>query len=150
MSAGVRIGVDVGGTFTDFLLLHPGGASTPLKMSSTPAAPEQAVITGIRSLLQQEGISPGDVAEVLHGTTVGSNTLLQKAGAHCGLITTAGFRDVLEIGRLRTPTMFDLSWRKPEPLVPRKWRLEVQERMAADGTVLVPLDVDAVIAAGRL
>jgi len=149
MSAGVRIGVDVGGTFTDFLLLHPDGTSAPLKISSTPAAPEQAVITGIESLLHQEGISPADVAEVLHGTTVGSNTLLQKAGASCGLITTEGFRDVLEIGRLRTPTMFDLSWRKPEPLVPRKWRLEVRERMAADGTVLLPLDLDAVIAAGR-
>src|SRR6185295_18785064 len=88
--------------------------------------------------------------EVVHGTTVASNTILQKVGARTGLLTTRGFRDVLEIGRIRTPGMFDLSWRKPEPLVPRRWRLEVRERIAADGTILVPLDPAEVIEAGRL
>jgi len=149
MSRTVRIGVDVGGTFTDFVLLAGDGSIRTLKISSTPSQPERAVIDGIGTLLARADISPDSVSEVLHGTTVGSNTLLQKAGALCGLITTAGFRDVLEIGRVRTPTMFDLSWRKPEPLVPRRWRLEVRERIAADGSILEPLDTDGVVEAGE-
>jgi len=149
MSRTVRIGVDVGGTFTDFVLLAADGSTRTLKIPSTPGQPERAVIEGIGVLLAGADIGPDSVSEVLHGTTVGSNTLLQKAGARCGLITTAGFRDVLEIGRVRTPTMFDLSWRKPEPLVPRRWRLEVRERIAADGSVLEPLDTQGVVEAGK-
>ena len=149
MSRAVRIGVDVGGTFTDFVLLAGDGSTRTLKVPSTQGQPERAVIEGTHTLLGQADIDPASVSEILHGTTVGSNTLLQKAGARCGLITTAGFRDVLEIGRVRTPTMFDLSWRKPEPLVPRRWRLEVGERIAADGSVLEPLDIEAVVEAGR-
>lgn len=149
MSRTVRVGVDVGGTFTDFVLLAGDGSTRTLKIPSTPSQPERAVIEGIGTLLAQADTSPESVSEVLHGTTVGSNTLLQKTGARCGLITTAGFRDVLEIGRVRTPTMFDLSWRKPEPLVPRRWRLEVRERIAADGSVLVPLDTQGVVEAGE-
>ena len=80
------------------------------------------------------------VEEVLHGTTVGSNTILQRSGARTGLITTRGFRDVLEIGRIRMPDMFDLTWDKPKPLVPRRHRLEVAERIAADGSVVEPLN----------
>jgi N-methylhydantoinase A len=85
----------------------------------------------------------------VHGTTVASNTILQRTGARTGLLTTAGFRDVLEIGRIRTPGMFDLGWRKPEPLVPRRWRLEVTERIAADGSVVTPLDEETVLAAAE-
>ncbi|MEP9386460.1 hydantoinase/oxoprolinase family protein [Mesorhizobium sp. KR9-304] len=150
MSRTVRIGVDVGGTFTDFVMLVGDGSTVALKIASTPIQPELAVIEGIRTLLAQAAIGPASVSEILHGTTVGSNTLLQKTGARCGLITTAGFRDVLEIGRVRTPTMFDLSWRKPEPLVPRRWRIEVKERIAADGSVLEPLDTGEILEAGRL
>jgi N-methylhydantoinase A len=149
MSRTVRVGVDVGGTFTDFVMLAGDGSTRTLKIPSTPSQPERAVIEGIGTLLAQADIRPDSVSEVLHGTTVGSNTLLQKTGARCGLITTAGFRDVLEIGRVRTPTMFDLSWRKPEPLVPRRWRLEVRERIAADGSVLEPLDTQGVVEAGE-
>ena len=149
MSRSVRIGVDVGGTFTDFVLLFRDGSIRTLKVPSTPQQPEAAVVEGLQNLLIQAEVTPSCVSEILHGTTVGSNTLLQRAGARCGLITTAGFRDVLEIGRIRTPTMFDLTWRKPEPLVPRRWRLEVRERIAADGSVVCPLDVNAVIDAGR-
>ncbi len=87
-------------------------------------------------------MGPADLVEVLHGTTVGSNTLLQQSGAVTGLITTKGFRDVLEIGRVRTPDMFDLQWDKPRPLVPRRLRGEVGERIAADGSVVLPLDED--------
>lgn len=150
MADSVRIGVDVGGTFTDFVLLAGDGSTFTLKLPSTPEDPGRAVIDGVATLLERASAGPRAVSEVLHGTTVGSNTLLQKAGAKCGLITTAGFRDVLEIGRVRTPNMFDLTWKKPEPLVPRRWRLEVRERIAADGSVLEPLDVQDAIEAGRV
>ena len=88
------------------------------------------------------------VSEVVHGTTVGSNTLLQKTGAITGVLTTTGFRDVLEIGRIRTPTMFDLTWKKPEPLAVRRHRREVRERIAADGQVVTPMDEQDVREAG--
>ncbi|MFI0847823.1 hydantoinase/oxoprolinase family protein [Mesorhizobium sp. IMUNJ 23232] len=146
---GVRIGVDIGGTFTDLVLIAENRPAVFLKVSSTPARPEEAVVSGVRAILAEAGYDPVDVSEVLHGTTVGSNTLLQKAGARCGLITTKGFRDVLEIGRVRTPGMFDLSWRKPEPLIRRRWRVEVDERTASDGTILMPLDPAQAIEAAR-
>ncbi|WP_219848873.1 hydantoinase/oxoprolinase family protein [Paracoccus sp. FO-3] len=142
-----RIGVDIGGTFTDLVMIEGDGRLYHAKVPSTPAAPEEAVIAGISDLVRDSGISVADVREIVHGTTVGSNTLLQKVGARAGLITTAGFRDVLEIGRLRTPNMFDLQWDKPAPLIPRRHRLEAQERIAADGTVITPLDEASVIAA---
>jgi N-methylhydantoinase A len=147
--ASARIGVDIGGTFTDLVLLDDNGQVTFTKVSSTPAAPEEAVLTGIDRILEQAGLKTADVAEVLHGTTVGSNTMLQKVGAKCGLITTRGFRDVLEIGRVRTPSMFDLTWDKPVPLAERRYRLEVNERVNAAGEVLVPTPVDEILSAGE-
>lgn len=146
---GARIGVDIGGTFTDLVLADGRGAVFHRKVASTPSAPEAAVLEGVAAIVADAGISPADVAEVVHGTTVGSNTLLQKVGAPTGLITTKGFRDVLEIGRLRTPSMFDLQWEKPQPLVARRHRREVAERITADGTVLVPLDEAGLIAAAE-
>lgn len=143
-----RLSVDIGGTFTDLVLLRSDGVTFSAKVSSTPDSPEVAVVTGMAEVLAAAGIGPGALTEVLHGTTVGSNTLLQKRGARCGLITTRGFRDVLEIGRLRTPGMFDLTWDKPEPLIARRYRMEVDERVLADGTVQVPLAVADVVAAG--
>ncbi|NIE64567.1 hydantoinase/oxoprolinase family protein [Burkholderia sp. Ax-1719] len=147
--ASARIGVDIGGTFTDLVLLDDNGQVTFTKVSSTPAAPEEAVLTGIDRILGQAGLKTSDVTEVLHGTTVGSNTMLQKVGAKCGLITTKGFRDVLEIGRVRTPSMFDLTWDKPVPLAERRYRLEVNERVNAAGEVLVPTSIDEVLRAGE-
>lgn len=147
--SGARIAVDIGGTFTDFVLLAADGTSHSAKVSSTPARPEEAVLTGIAQLLAATGIAPSAIEAVLHGTTVGSNALLQKAGARTGLITTRGFRDVLEIGRVRTPTMFDLSWRKPEPLVRRRHRIEVAERTGARGEIVAPVDLDEVREAGK-
>jgi N-methylhydantoinase A len=144
-----RIGVDIGGTFTDLVLLDEKGLVTFTKVSSTPAAPDEAVITGVKRILEQAGLNTSDVTEVLHGTTVGSNTMLQKVGAKCGLITTKGFRDVLEIGRVRTPTMFDLTWDKPTPLVERRYRLEVDERTLASGAVEKSTPVDEIIKAGE-
>lgn len=149
MTRSARLSVDIGGTFTDLVLLRSDGATFSAKVSSTPEAPEDALVSGMLEVLAAAELSPGALTEVLHGTTVGSNTLLQKLGARCGLITTRGFRDVLEIGRLRTPGMFDLTWDKPEPLVTRRYRLEATERVRADGSVMTPLDIEDVLAAGR-
>src|SRR6188472_4241271 len=92
-----RLSVDIGGTFTDLVLLREDGVSFSLKVSSTPTQTEDALISGLLAILDRADLVPTDLAEVLHGTTVGSNTLLQRLGALCGLITTRGFRDVLEI-----------------------------------------------------
>ncbi len=142
-----RIGVDVGGTFTDVVLALPGGRLFVNKTTTTPRDPGEGVVAGVRAVLSESGLAPASITEIVHGTTVGSNTILQKIGARTGLITTRGFRDVLEIGRIRTPGMFDLTWRKPDPLVPRRWRREAIERMAADGSVVTALDEDSVRAA---
>jgi N-methylhydantoinase A len=144
-----RLGVDIGGTFTDLVLMLDDGTVISTKVASTPDSPEAAVLAGLDLVLDSAGLGPEALAEVLHGTTVGSNTLLQKRGAPTGLITTSGFRDVLEIGRLRTPSMFDLRWTKPDPLVARRHRREVPERTSADGSVLTHVDIDAVHEAGR-
>jgi N-methylhydantoinase A len=145
LSAGIA--VDIGGTFTDIVLCRSDGALFVHKVSSTTHAPERAVVAGIAAILGHADLAPGAVREVLHGTTVGSNAILQRAGARTGLLTTRGFRDVLEIGPVRTPELYDLAWDKPEPLVRRRHRLEVNERIGADGGVLEPLDEASVIAA---
>lgn len=145
----VRVAVDVGGTFTDIVVMTSDGILHESKVSTTPDDPSRGVVDGLAALLAELGIATSSVAEVLHGTTVGSNTILQRAGAKTGLITTRGFRDVLEIGRIRMPDMFDLTWDKPKPLVPRRHRLEVTERIAADGTIIHPLSEADVIAAAE-
>src|SRR6195952_737213 len=144
-----KVAVDIGGTFTDIALLTDTGLIHQSKISSTPDDPSLAVIEGLAQLLVELSIAPSAIAEVLHGTTVGSNTILQRKGAKTGLITTRGFRDVLEIGRIRMPDMFDLTWEKPKPLGPRRHRVEVSERMAADGSTVEPLSEASVIAAGK-
>ncbi len=148
-AAAVRVAVDIGGTFTDIALLAADGRIHESKLSSTPDDPARAVVEGVGQLLSELAIAPSSIAEILHGTTVGSNTILQRKGARTGLITTRGFRDVLEIGRIRMPDMFDLTWDKPKPLVPRRHRLEVTERMAADGSVVTALSEGEVVAAGK-
>ena len=148
--ATIHIGCDIGGTFTDIVAQLADGALHVRKVASTPDDPGQAVVDGLAGLLKDVGAHFGDVREIVHGTTVGSNTILQKSGARTGLITTRGFRDILEIGRIRTPTMFDLSWEKPEPLVPRRHRLEIGERMGADGQPVSDLPEDEVLAAAEM
>ncbi|MCZ8261951.1 MAG: hydantoinase/oxoprolinase family protein [Beijerinckiaceae bacterium] len=143
----VRIAVDIGGTFTDLALMTGDGRLHQGKVSTTPDDPSRAVVAGIAELLSRLNLPPSSVKEVLHGTTVGSNAILQRKGSRTGLITTDGFRDILEIGRIRMPVMFDLTWAKPAPLVPRRLRLGVPERIAADGSVVTPLDEEAVAAA---
>jgi N-methylhydantoinase A len=144
-----RVGIDIGGTFTDIVLGMPDGSLRIYKISSTPHDPAAAVVTGLAQLLRASGVSPAAVAEVVHGTTVASNTILEKKGARVGLLTTRGFRDVLEIGRVRMPDLFDLTWEKPVPLVERRLRLEVDERIAADGSVVRPLDHTSLVAAAE-
>jgi len=144
-----RVGVDVGGTFTDVLLHTADGRVQVRKLLSTPPSYDRAVVEAVAGLAG--GAGAASVEEVVHGTTVATNAVLQRLGAETALVTTKGFRDVLELRRLRIPHMYDLFWRKPPPLVERRLRFELAERVAADGTVLVPLDDAEVRAlAGRL
>jgi N-methylhydantoinase A len=143
----IRIAVDIGGTFTDIALLTEAGVIHQSKISSSPADPSRAVVEGVAQLLAELSIPSEAIAEILHGTTVGSNTILQRKGAKTGLITTRGFRDILEIGRIRMPGMFDLTWDKPKPLVPRRHRMEVAERLAADGSLVEPLSEAGLLSA---
>jgi N-methylhydantoinase A len=149
MLPSIRFAIDIGGTFTDIVVMSGDGTLHESKVSATPDDPSRAVVVGVSALLAELGLAPATVVEVLHGTTVGSNTLVQRSGARTGLITTRGFRDVLEIGRIRMPDMFDLTWDKPKPLVPRRHRLEVVERIAADGSIVEPLNEASVVAAGE-
>jgi N-methylhydantoinase A len=139
------IGIDVGGTFTDvFVLDEESGACTTAKVPSTRDDPAQGILDGI-------GRAAGDlaaVATVVHGTTVGTNALLERKGAATGLITTAGFRDVLEMRRRDRPQTWGL-WGRFEPVVPRDRRLEVDERTLADGSIRTPVDAAAVTSAAR-
>ena len=135
----LRIGVDTGGTFTDFILVRDGALVT-LKVPSTPKHPEEAVLAGVSELLG-EGVAE---VEVVHGTTVGTNALLERTGARTALLTTEGFEDVLEIGRQNRPGLYQLTASRPKPLVPRSLRFGVRERVTASGEVLIPLDRERV------
>ena len=136
MSERKLLGVDVGGTFTDFVYVE-GGRTRIAKRPSTPSDPGQAIVEGLREL----GWTPTDVA---HGSTVATNTLLTRTGAPTALITTRGFRDTLEIGRQARPDLYALHPTRPEPLVGEDLRFEVSERIAADGEVVEPLNEDDV------
>ena len=139
-----RLGVDVGGTFTDVVLTGPDGRMSVRKVSSTPGRYDEGIIRGIGEALEEAGVTAADVVEVCHSTTAATNAVLERKGARVGLITTKGFRDVLEVRRLRTPTLYDLFYEPPDPLAPRYLRLEVDERMDASGQVLTSLDKDEV------
>ena len=139
-----RLGVDVGGTFTDVVLTGPEGRLAVRKVSSTPGRYDEGIIRGIGEALAEAGVSPSQVVEVCHSTTAATNAVLERRGARVGLIATKGFRDVLEVRRLRTPSLYDLFYTPPDPLVPRYLRLEVDERLDAAGQVLTPLDLDEV------
>ncbi|MBX9594502.1 MAG: hydantoinase/oxoprolinase family protein [Roseomonas sp.] len=145
-----QIGVDIGGTFTDFVLLDSrDGRLFNGKLLTTPHAPEQAVLEGIRQLLATHGVAPAEVSHVIHGTTLVANALIERRGVPTGFLTTEGFRDIPEIGTELRHDTYDLFMRRPEPLVPRRLRLGVPERLRADGAVETPLDEDAARAAIR-
>ncbi len=136
-----RIGVDVGGTFTDFTFLdETTGDIRFWKVSSTPHDPSEAIETGIRQMVEAFGFDARKVGYLGHGTTIATNIVIERRGARTGLLTTKGFRDVLELGRQARPSIYDYRMQKPPPLVPRDRRMEVTERVGPDGDVLVPLD----------
>ena len=132
------IGVDVGGTFTDLIAYGPDGTLSSAKVPSLPGEQWRGVLDALASL----GVAPASIGAFVHGTTIATNALLERKGARTGLVTTAGFRDLLEVGKGRRLVggLFDPEWQRPAPLVPRDRRLEVSERLAADGSVVRPLD----------
>ncbi len=142
-----QVGVDVGGTFTDLVVAGTDGGIRTMKVLSTPDDYSRAILQGFTRLSDAEALHPQSVKRLVHAFTVATNALLTGEGARVGLLTTRGFRDVLEIGRLRMPQLYNMDWDKPRPLVPRRLRLEVSERMSATGEVVVPLDRDDVVAA---
>jgi N-methylhydantoinase A/oxoprolinase/acetone carboxylase beta subunit len=144
------LGIDIGGTFTDFTLFDTATqVVTGLKVASTPPDFAAAVESGLEQLAGEYGIDPREIEVVVHGTTIAVNTLIQRTGARLGLLVTEGFRDVLEIQRLRLPNPLDMNGRGPVPLVPRDRVAEVRERLRADGSVDTALDDAGVAAAAR-
>jgi len=137
-----RIGIDIGGTFTDVALEHDGRSFT-LKTLTTHGAPEQGVLSALLSVVERAGVKPEEVSTIIHGTTLATNALIERKGARTALVTTAGFRDVLEIRSEDRYEQYDLDIDLPTPLVPRHLRLTVNERIDASGTVRVPLESDA-------
>ena len=136
----MRIGIDIGGTFTDIVCVTPGGSLLVRKVPSTPDDYSRSVLECLPGLFREGGSGPDRVQEVIHGTTVATNALLQGSGARTALITTQGFRDVLELRRIRMPELYNWDWDKPPDLVPRRLRREVPERVDSRGTVIHPLD----------
>ena len=138
---GARIGIDVGGTFTDFVLSNPSdGSLTYYKEPSTPDEPSRALIEGLQSLLEKAGLKSADVATLMHGTTIGLNAIIQRRGATIALVVSKGFRDILEIARSRMPSSFDFHASKEEPLVPRLRIIEIDARLSAAGKVTKAAD----------
>lgn len=136
-----RVGVDIGGTFTDIFLLSEVGDKVAIgKVLTTPRNPAEAVVDGLQALLHEQQIAPEAVTHLVHGTTLITNAIIERKGAKTGLITTKGFRDALEIGRERRYDIYDISLENPAPLVPRFLRREVAERLDHTGQVLIPLD----------
>jgi N-methylhydantoinase A len=134
----VRVGVDTGGTFTDFVY-HSNAGLQIFKLASTPADPSRAIAEGLKQIAQRTKVTLHEL-EIVHGTTVGTNALLQRRGARTALITTEGFEDVLAIGRQARPALYDLNATRPDPLVPAELRFGVGERVTAIGEVLLELD----------
>ncbi|MFC0410358.1 hydantoinase/oxoprolinase family protein [Roseomonas elaeocarpi] len=148
----MMVGVDIGGTFADFVALEPGsGRVRTLKVLTTPLTPGRDVAAGL-DRLASEGVDPADVTRFVHGTTVGVNTIIQRRGARLALFTTAGFTDMLELARLRMADPYSLFCERPAPLIPREHVFGIVERMGADGTVLQSpgeADVAAALAAAQ-
>src|SRR5262249_748425 len=145
----VMVGVDIGGTFTDVVVRRPGAPTRIMKIASTRADPSVAVLQALARIEADWDLSPRHMIRFVHGTTVATNAVLERKGSWVGLITTQGFRDVLEIGRQLRQQMYELALDPETPtfLAPGRFRREVRERISAAGAVLVPLDEAAVAAA---
>ena len=143
----LSLGIDIGGTFTDLVLHDPAtGRANIWKESTTPDDPARGALTGALEVLRRAGRLPAEVGRVVHATTLFTNALIERKGARTALITTAGFRDVLEIGRERKYELYDIFLTMPRPLVDSPWRREARERLAPDGSVEIPLDLEAALA----
>lgn len=147
-----RIGIDIGGTFTDFALIDDAtGAITIHKQLTTPHDPSAAVLEGVDAILAQKGIAIADVSSIIHGSTLVTNSLIERRGAPVGMLVTNGFRDVLDIALETRYDLYDLHIQLPAPLVPRSMRIEMDERIRVDGSVETALDLGAVdVAVDRL
>jgi N-methylhydantoinase A len=142
-----RLAVDIGGTFTDLAIERSDGEHTQrwtTKVLTTPHAPEQGVLDGVQAVLAKAGLAAGDIALVIHGTTLATNAVIERKGARTALLTTEGFRDVLALGNESRYDQYDLNIELPQPLVPRRWRVAVRERLDNEGKVLRPLDEESV------
>jgi N-methylhydantoinase A len=139
MISTTRMGVDIGGTFTD-VVLEVGTASYSTKVLTTYTAPEDAIIDGMHQVCMKAGVSPSEIGQIIHGTTLATNALIERRGAKTALITTEGFRDVIEMRTESRFEQYDLNLELPEPLLPRQHRFTVKERLDASGAILVPLD----------
>jgi N-methylhydantoinase A len=143
-----RMGIDIGGTFTDFALFDARGGSLAVwKQLTTPDDPSRAVLEGVSALLAREAVGIDAVEEVVHGTTLVTNAVIERRGARTGMLTTEGFRDLLDMGHEKRYDVFDLRITFPQPLVPRTLRREVRERVRYDATVETPLDLPAAVQA---
>ncbi len=145
-----RIAVDIGGTFTDCVLVDEAtGAVTLHKLLTSPDDPSDAVLAGVDALLQAGGVGISEISTLVHGTTLVTNALIERKGSRTGMLVTAGMRDIVDIARERRYDLFDLRLAYPQPVVPRSLRYEIDERVAFDGKVGRPLDAGAVVAAAR-
>src|SRR5215475_3154742 len=145
------VGVDVGGTFTDFYVLNSSTRDALVhKRPSTPDDPSRAILSGLAELAETFGIEVGEVSHFAHGTTIATNALIERSGGSVAMITTKGFRDLLEIGRQVRPKIYDLKADAPSPVVPRQRRFEVKERVGPRGEVITALsdaEIDAAVEA---
>ncbi len=145
----IRVGADIGGTFTDLVLIDENGAVVRKKVPSTTGDYSQGIVAALGDSLSDGAYQPQSVDQIVHGTTVATNAILEQKGAVCGVIATKGFRDVLELRRLRMPQLYRLDWKKPPVLALRRHRLEVTERIGSHGEILIPIDLEEVAAVGR-
>src|ERR1700733_90809 len=147
----LRIGVDIGGTFTDFAIWRDEADGYRQidgeKLPSSRPQYARAVIDGLDRIVERHRVQPDDAVLVVHGTTVGTNAIIERSEPPVALITTQGYRDILNIARLRLDKPVDLFNRRPTPLVPRAMVFEVTERLRADGSIETPLDTDSVVTA---
>jgi len=139
-----RLGLDIGGTFTDLVLAHESGDLRWHKVLTTPRSPADGALRGLAELCAGAGIGLAQVGAVIHATTLVTNAIIEHTGARTALLTTEGFRDTLEMGKEQRYDIYDLFLKYPEPLVPRRWRIEVRERITRDGDIRTPLDLDEV------
>ncbi len=148
MTARYSLGIDIGGTFTDVVVYdHEAQRQFSRKLLTTHDDPARAVLEGVEQVVRDDGVPAGDISQVVHATTLFTNALIERKGAVTGLIATRGFRDIVEIGRERKYELYDIHIQKPAPLAPRPLRLEADERLRFDGSVMTPLDEASVAAA---